>query len=83
MALEVKKGDVVIKLLSINGIETAATATIAAVCKRRGLASTDTSHVTKPAEIEADGVQTYRLSDGRAVCNYIPGCSSRLIRFEG
>lgn len=76
------KGDKVVKLMSIGGTETAALVTVVAVCKKRGLCSTDASHVKKASDIEADGVCTYRLADGQAVVNYIPGCSSRLIRFE-
>ncbi len=82
MQLEgLKKGDRVCKLMMIGGIESAAFAVVAAVDKKRGLISTDISHVSKPKDIEEDGVQTYRISDGEAVANYIPGCSSRLVRF--
>jgi hypothetical protein len=81
--LAVKRGDVVIKLMTIAGSELAATATVAAVCKKRGLVSTDTSHVKKASDIQDDGVCTYRMDDGRAVANYLPGCTSRIVAFEG
>ena len=80
---EAKRGDKIVKLININGMESAALATVAAVCKRRGLISTDENHVSKAKDIEDDGVCTYRVSDGRAAVNYIPGCSSRLVRLEG
>lgn len=79
----IKKGDKIAKLLDIGGRECVAICTVAAVCKKRGLVSTDESHVAKPADIEADGVSTYRLWDGRSVANYLPGCSSRLVRLDG
>lgn len=82
VTMSVKKGDKVVKIISIGGIETASIAEVAAVCKRRGLVSTDVSHVSKASDIEDDGVCTYRLSDGSAVCNYIPGCSSRIVALE-
>jgi 1-aminocyclopropane-1-carboxylate deaminase/D-cysteine desulfhydrase-like pyridoxal-dependent ACC family enzyme len=82
-ALEsVKKGMRVVKLLTVGGIETASLCVVAAVCKKRGLISLDTSHVSKASDIEADGVQTYNWAAGHAVVNYIPGCSSRIVLLE-
>lgn len=78
----VKKGGSVVKLLNVGGIETASVQKVAAVDKKRGLFSTDESHVSKPSDIEADGVQTYRLDDGRAAVNYLSGCTSRIIQME-
>ncbi len=78
----VKKGDKVVKLLNIFGLETASIAIIAAVDKKRGLCSTDVEHISNPEDIEEDGAQTYVLEDGRALVNYIPGCSSRLVILE-
>jgi len=80
--VDIKKGDKVVKLLNIQGIETASIVTVAAVCKRRGLLSTDDSHVFKPKDIQEDGVGTYRLSDGQATANYITGCESRVVVLE-
>ena len=77
-----KKGSKLVKVLAVGGIETASIVEVAAVDKKRGLLSTDIEHVSKPKDIENDGVQTYRLSDGRANANYIPGCTSRLIFLE-
>lgn len=84
MALaDLKAGDKVVKLLMIFSSELASIATVAAVDRERSLISTDTEHVRAPQDIESDGVQTYLLPSGRAVVNYIPGCSSRLVAFDG
>lgn len=45
-------------MILIGGIETASIVEVAAVDKKRGLLSTDVSHVSKPKDIEDDGVQT-------------------------
>lgn len=79
---DLKKGTKIVKVILIGGIETASIVEVAAVDKKRGLLSTDTEHVSKPKDIEDDGVQTYRLLDGRANASYIPGCTSRLILLE-
>lgn len=76
-------GDKVVKLIAIRGREVAAIVKVVAVDESRGLVSTDESHVSCPEDIEADGVQTYRMSDGRATVNYIPGCTSRLVPMDG
>lgn len=81
--LNLRKGDKVVKLLLGGGYETASLATVTAVDKKRGLFSTDESHVSRASDIQADGVQTYRLEDGRASANYISGFSSRIVMFEG
>lgn len=74
--LELKKGQRVVKLISICGIEIAHIAEVAKVSKAKKLVYLDADH------IEDDGVSTYRLEDGVAVMDYIPGCSSRLIMLE-
>lgn len=84
MGLEaLKPGDRVVKIIAIGSSELASISTVAAVDHKRNLISTDTEHVRTPEDIESDGVQTYLLPDGRAVVNYIPGCSSRLVAFDG
>ena len=77
-----KKGDKVVKLIIGGGFETASIQTIAAADAKRGLVSLDASHVFKPADIKLDGVSTYRIADGRATANYIPGFTSRIVELE-
>jgi hypothetical protein len=75
------KGEKVVKILSGGGIETASIQVVSAICQKRDLLSIDPD-ISKPKDIQADGVQTYRLSDGRAAVNYINGFSSRLVDLE-
>ena len=77
-----KKGDKVVKLILGGGMETACIQTIAGVCNKRKLISVDSSHVKTAKDIEDDGVGVYRMSDGRAVADYIPGFTSRLVYLE-
>jgi hypothetical protein len=76
-----RPGDRVVKLLSAGGLETASLHEVTAVCKRRGLLSIDPA-VKTARSIEPDGVQTYRLVDGRANACYLPGCSTRIVPLE-
>ena len=76
--LNVKKGQTVTIVITGYGTESREETTVAAVDKKRGVFSTDTSHVTKPSDIDMDGVSTYWLTDGRATMKYIPGFSSRV-----
>lgn len=77
-----KKGQRVVKLIRGGGTETASITKVVAVDKKRGLCSTDDSHVFKASDIEPDGVQTYRTIDGTAMANYIPGFSTRIVILE-
>ena len=72
----IKKGNKVVKILTGAGCETASIQEVAKVSVKKGLVYTDLDH------IEDDGVSTFRISDGRAVANYISGFSSRLVVLE-
>lgn len=69
------KGDKVVKLLIGGGCETASIQEVQAVNKKKGL-------VFLGDDRDPEGGQTYRLDDGRAVCSYIPGFSTRLVVLE-
>lgn len=74
--LELKKGQRVVRIINVFGSETASICEVAKVSKTKGLIYLDADDLTD------DGVCTYRLEDGRAVRDYIAGCSSRLIMLE-
>lgn len=79
--MKVKKGDKIVRIMTVNGISRACLSEVSAVDKKRGIFSTDDG-VSKPSEIEDRGVQTYYIDSGLAVCNYIPGCSSKAMELE-
>lgn len=70
------KGQKVVKVISINGVETGSIRTVEKVNKKKGFAYLDLD------DLEDDGQNTYRLSDGRANVCWIPGCSHRIITLE-
>jgi hypothetical protein len=71
-----KKGQKVVKIIAGAGVETASVKTVCKVDKRLGLAYCDPDDLTK------DGQNTYRLDSGRAVVNWVPGFTHRIVTLE-
>ncbi len=71
-----KKGQKVVKIISIGGVETASIREIQKVDKKKGFAYLDLDDVAD------DGQNTYRLNDGTANVCWIPGCKHRIIELE-
>ena len=71
-----KKGDKVVQLLNGGGTTTASIQTVCKVNKKKSLAYLDPEH------IEDDGVSTFNLDTGYAVCDYISGFTKRIVILE-
>ena len=71
-----KKGDRVVKLISVQGIESASIREVVKVNKKKGFAYLDLD------DLDDDGQNTYHLDDGLANVCWIPGCSHRIIALE-
>jgi hypothetical protein len=61
-----KKGQRVVKALSVHGVETASIEIIAKVSKAKGRVYID------PNNLDDEGVSTFRIDDGRSICNTYP-----------
>lgn len=71
-----KKGQQVVKVISIQGLETASIRTVEKVNKKKGFAYLDLD------DLADDGQNTYKLADGHANVCWVPGCSHRIITLE-